>query len=58
MKRKKDTYKETRVFESSKAIIRVHFPDIDKEENSRRMEEFRKAAEDVLRALVRDKKYE
>lgn len=56
MKRKKDTYKETRVFESSKAIIRVHFPDIDEEENSRRMEEFRKAAEDLLRALVRDKK--
>ena len=45
--------KETRVFTTSKAVVRVHIPDLDPEENERRMRLFKKAAEDFLRALIK-----
>ena len=43
--------KETRVFTYPNAVVRVHIPDIDDEENERRMKLVRKAAEDLLRSL-------
>lgn len=51
MKKVQDEYKETRVFELPNAIVRVRIPDLDDEENNKRMKQFRKAAEEVLRAL-------
>lgn len=35
---------------AEKFIVRVHHPDITKEEHDRRMKQVRKAAEDVLKA--------
>ena len=51
MEKTRPVYKETRVFTFPNMIVRVHIPDIDDEENERRMKDLKKAAEDFLRAL-------
>ena len=38
-----------RTFTYPNMIVRVHFPDLSDEENSRRMKKIRKAAEELLR---------
>lgn len=37
------------------AIVRVHFPDLTDEENSKRMKKIRKAAEELLKDQTRGK---
>lgn len=44
-----DTYKEVRVFESPKAIVRVHIPELTEAERARRMKQLYKAAEALLK---------
>lgn len=44
-----DTYKEVRVFESQGAVVRVHIPELTKEERARRMKVLYKAAEALLK---------
>lgn len=51
MKNPPSAYKETLVFVYPNAVVRVHIPDIDDEENERRMKLVRRAAEDLLRSL-------
>lgn len=50
MKKAQDTYKETRVYETPKAIVRVRIPDLDDEEQARRMKLVYEAAVNVLKA--------
>ena len=51
MKKTQTKYKETRVYTYPNAVVRVHIPDLDPEENERRRKLFKKAAEDFLRTL-------
>ena len=44
-----DTYKETKVFTFSNMIVRVHIPDLTKEERNRRRKELAKAAEALMK---------
>jgi hypothetical protein len=44
-----DIYKETRVFEYPNAIVRVRIPDLDDEEQNRRMALLKAAAANVLK---------
>lgn len=44
-----DVYKETRVFEYPNAIVRVHIPDLDDEEQKKRMALLKAAAIEVLK---------
>jgi ribosome recycling factor len=44
----KDTYKEVRTFYRDGVVVRVHIPDITKEERARRMREIEKAAAMLL----------
>lgn len=53
MKKVRDTYKETRVFETPRAIVRVRIPDLDDEEQARRMKQLYNASVDVLKAIKR-----
>lgn len=46
-----DTYKEVRVIETSGAIVRVHIPELTKEERARRMKQLYKAAEALLKEV-------
>lgn len=49
----KDTYKEIKTFEYPNFIVRVHIPDLTKEERARRMKEIEKAAINLLKAEQR-----
>ena len=49
MKKDQDVYKETRVYEYPNAIVRVRIPDLDDEEQNRRMAAVRAAAVEVLK---------
>jgi hypothetical protein len=45
----------TETFTYPNAIVRVHFPDITEEENSRRMKKIRKTAEELLKDKIQRK---
>lgn len=47
--KQKDTYKEVITFTYPNMIVRVHIPDIDEEEQERRMKDIYKAAADLLK---------
>ena len=53
---KKDTYKEVKTFTYPNAIVRVHLPDLTPDERERRMRAVKKAAEDLLKADIRERK--
>lgn len=44
-----DTYKEVKTFTYPNAIVRVYIPDLAEEERNRRMNEVRRAAQQILR---------
>ena len=46
-----DTYKETRVYEYPKAIVRVRIPNISDEEQNKRIAALKAAAAEVLKEL-------
>lgn len=46
-----DTYKEVRTFEFPGMTVRVHIPDITKEERSRRMKKIHDAAAELLKGV-------
>ena len=48
MKKGQDVYKEVRVFEFPGMIVRVHIPDLEEEERSRRMKRIHDAAVKLL----------
>jgi hypothetical protein len=52
MKQPKDTYKESEVYKFGNVVVRVNYPDISDEENERRKELVRKAAEKFVRATL------
>lgn len=54
--KKKDTYKEVKTFTYPNAIVRVHLPDLTPDERERRMRAVKKAAEDLLKADIRERK--
>ncbi len=43
-----------RIFTYPNAVVRVHFPDLTEEENRKRMQEIRKAAEEILKERIRN----
>lgn len=43
-----------RIFTYPNAVVRVHFPDLAEEENRKRMQEIRKAAEEILKERIRN----
>lgn len=49
MKKGQDVYKEVRVFEYPGMIIRVHIPDLDERERTRRMKQIHDAAAKLLK---------
>lgn len=53
MKKCMDAYKEVRVFEDSKFVIRVHIPDLTDDERTRRMKQIEKAAEALMREVYK-----
>ena len=48
-----DTYKEVRTFKYPNMTIRVHIPDITDEERAKRMHHISKAAESVLKEVIK-----
>jgi ribosome recycling factor len=48
-----DTYKEVRVMTFPGMTARIHIPELTPEERSHRMKEIQKAAEKLLKGLVR-----
>jgi hypothetical protein len=44
---------QSRVFTYPNATVRVHFPDIAKEENEKRLQEIKRSAEALLRAVIK-----
>ena len=56
MEKKEDTYKEVRTFTYPNAIVRVHIPDLTPDERNRRMQRVKKAAEDLLKATIREER--
>ncbi|MBO5163213.1 MAG: hypothetical protein J6B75_02035 [Ruminococcus sp.] len=53
MRESKDTYKEVRTLVLPGCIITMHIPDISAEERKRRMEQIGKAAESLLKDVMR-----
>lgn len=49
MSKNQDVYKEVRTFTYPDAIVRVHIPELTKEERARRMKSIEKAAAHLLR---------
>ena len=54
MEKVQDAYKETRVYEYPNAIVRVRIPDLDDEEQNRRMAALRAAAVEVLKNMKKE----
>ena len=48
MKGQADTYKEIKIFEYPDMVIRVHIPDLSKDERTRRMKVIEKAAAELV----------
>lgn len=48
---KTDTYKEVRTIEFPGMIARIHIPDLTPEERNRRMQNIKKAAENLLKGV-------
>ena len=53
IKEKERDFMETRTFTYPNAIVRVHFPDLTAEENTKRMKQIHKAAEELLKEKVK-----
>ena len=51
-----DTYKEVRTFTYPNMVVRVHIPDLTEDERNRRMRTVKKAAEDLLKATIREER--
>lgn len=49
-----DTYREVRTFHFENMTVRVHIPDITKEERSRRMKAVHKAAAELLKSKTKE----
>lgn len=54
MEKGQDAYKETRVYEYPNAIVRVRIPDLDDEEQNRRMAVLRAAAVEVVKKMKKE----
>lgn len=53
MKGQVDTYKEVKVFTYPNMVVRVHIPDLTEEERQRRRKELAKAAEALMKELMK-----
>ncbi len=53
MSKCQDTYKEVKTYKRGNMIINVHIPDLTEEERARRMKDVYKAAEGLLKEVIR-----
>lgn len=50
--------RETITFTYPNAIVRVHFPDLSEEENNKRMKKIQKAASELLKETIKNRRKE
>lgn len=50
-----DAYKEIRTFNINNAVIRVHIPDLTAEERSRRIDNIKDAAANMMKGIYKER---